>query len=136
MKLRIAILVFVLSIISMGGVYGADWKFYGSCEIYWGYYDAQGIAHPSKNIVRVWQRWNFKEKGIMEWVGKLGKDFENLNYGISLLEINCVEKTCRVLSANYYDNKGKVILSNSSPDEWDFIVPESIGEGLYKEICK
>jgi hypothetical protein len=56
MKLRIALLVFGLIIISIGDVYGADWKLYSSSDISLVYYDAQSITHPAKNIVRVWER--------------------------------------------------------------------------------
>ena len=53
-----------------------------------------------------------------------------------LEEINCVEKTIRLLSWINYDNRGGVIYSSSSPLESDFIIPESMGEKLYKEVCK
>jgi hypothetical protein len=41
-----------------------------------------------------------------------------------------------ILSLTYYDNKGDMIFSGSSPREWNFIVPETMGESLYKEVCK
>jgi len=136
-KLRIAILVFALIIISMGDLYGADWKLYSfSDNVGHNYYDAQSITRPSKNIVRVWERTNYTEKGVMDWVGKFGEKFANLSYSISLEETNCAEKTYRFLSGHYYDNSGKLILSDSSPTEWLSIVPGSIAEGLYEEICK
>ena len=74
MKLRIAILVFGLIIISMGNVYGGDWKFLYFYDYSSDYYDAQSITHPSKNIVRVWTRSDFTEKGKIDAVGRLGKN--------------------------------------------------------------
>jgi hypothetical protein len=136
MKLRIAILVFGLIIISIGEVYGADWKLYYFDEKKSYLYDAQSITRPSKNIVRVWIRWDYTEKGVMGTVGKFGKKYENLDHLKYLCEINCVEKMIRYLLAAYYDNKRKVIHSLSSSPERHFIIPESMGENLYKEICK
>ena len=133
---KLGVLFIGLLILGNAEVWGADWKFYDSNELYLGYYDAQGITRPSKNIVRVWIRRDFTEKGVLDVVGKIGKKYKNLSYGIGLVEIDCVEKTIRNLSLTYYDNKGKVIYSSSSPTEWDFIVPDSEGEKLYKEVCK
>jgi len=135
-KLKIVILIIGLIIIFVGEVYGADWKFHGLNESFWASYDAQSVTRPSKNIVRVWEKWNYTEKGVIGIVGRLGKKYENLSYTISLEEINCVEKMIRTLSVTYYDNKGEVIFFYSSPLEWDFIIPESNGETLYEEICK
>jgi len=136
MKLRIAILVFRLIIISIGDVYGADWKFYGSSENFLGYYDAQSITRLSKNIVRVWEKRNYTEKGIIDMVGELGKKYKDLSYSKALIEINCLEKMNCLLSGASYDNEGGVIYFFSFPSKWEFIFPESMAEILYKEICK
>ena len=136
MKLRIAILFFGLIIVSIGDVYGADWRLYDSNDLRQSYYNADSMTRPSKNIVKVWVRWNFTEKGVMDMVRSVGKKLEKLEYSISLNEINCAEKKSRSLSETSYDNKGKVIISSSSPKEWDFIIPESMHESLYKEVCK
>ncbi len=136
MKLRIAILVFGLIIISMGDVYGADWKPYWFSEKFLAYYDAQSINRPAKNIVRVWLKVDYTEKGVIDKVGNLGEKYENLSNTRALWEINCVEKKARMLSETAYDNGGGVIYSSGSPLEWNFIIPESMGEVLYKEICK
>jgi hypothetical protein len=84
----------------------------------------------------VWERLNLTERGVIDCVGKLGKKYENVSHLIILWEINCAEKKSRSLSETSYDNKGKVIISSSSPKEWDFIIPESMHESLYKEVCK
>jgi hypothetical protein len=120
----------------MGDVYGADWKLYNSNEQFVASHDAQSITHPSKDIVRLWTRFDYTEKGVLGWVKNLGKKYENLSYVKGLWEINCLEKMRRILSMTDYDNKGNVIHSTSSPDEWKFIIPETMGESLYNEVCK
>jgi hypothetical protein len=81
--------------------------------MYLTYYYTKNITHPSKNVVRVWERWNLTEKGVLAWVQELGKEYENLSHFIILWEINCAEKKSRSLSETSYDNKGKVIISSS-----------------------
>lgn len=115
---------------------GAGWKLLDSNEKSSGYYDAQKITRPSKNIVTVWVKVNFTKKGIIDYVGDSGEKYENLSNCIILNEINCVEKMTHSLSRTCYDNKGEVIYSSHSPSEWSFIIPESRGESLYKEVCK
>lgn len=118
-------------------VSGGNWKLYDSGDYSLNYYDAQSMTRPSKNIVRVWVKVNYTKKGVIVWVGRLGKKYEDLSHTKELCEINCVEKMFRSLSINFYDNKGGVIYSSSSPLlKWDFIIPESINEALYKEVCK
>jgi hypothetical protein len=136
----IGLLIFVIgcqkTVLKNESTKGVDWKFYNSNEMYLTYYYTKNITHPSKNVVRVWERWNLTEKGVLVWVQELGKEYENLSHFIILWEINCTEKKSRSLSETSYDNKGKVIISSSSPKEWDFIIPESMHENLYKEVCK
>ncbi len=136
LSVKLGVILIGLAIFGYAEVWGADWKFYGGCEFFLGYYDAQSITRPSKNIVRVWERSNFTERGVIKCVGNLGKEYENLSYTISLSEINCAEKMSHLLSGTYYDNKGNVIISDNSPQEWHFITPESVDESLYKKVCK
>jgi len=136
----IGLLIFVIgcqkTVLRNESTKGADWKLYNSDEEYLGYYDAQSITRPSKNIVRFWTKSVWTEKGVLSWVKDSGKKYENLSHTIYLQEINCAEKKLRRLSESSYDNMGNVIYSFSSLSEWDFIIPDSTGEILYKEVCK
>jgi len=133
---KLGVVLIGLAIFSYGEVWGEDWKLLSVHEYYLAYYDTQSITRPSKDIVRLWERFNFTEKGVLDMVRKFGKKYENLSRSIDLSEINCVEKTTRYLSKVSYDNKWGVIYSSSSPQELDFVVPESLVENLYKEVCK
>jgi hypothetical protein len=135
---RLGVILIGLAIFGYAEVWGADWKLYNVNDNYKGYYDAQSIPRPSKNIVRVWVKWDVTEKGVLDW-GKRKNDrkkYENLNHMKVLYEIDCVEKKSRRLSGTEYDNKGGMIDSDSSPSKWEFIIPESMTEGLYEEVCK
>ena len=65
---------------------------------------------------------------------KLGPRCKNLSYSMALYEINCIERSIRILTLTHYDNKRNVIDSSSSSSEWGFIIPESVGEGI-TEAC-
>jgi len=136
----IGLLIFVIgcqkTVLRNESTMEADWKLYSSNEYYYGYYDAQNIICPCENVVIVWTKSNFTKRGVLNRVGDFGKKYENLSYTKVLMEINCAEKKLRRLSESSYDNEGNVIYSLSSLSEWDFIIPESPGEILYKEVCK
>ena len=132
---KLGVILIGLAIFGCAEVWGADWKFLKSDDDCSVYYDAQNITRPYTNIVRVWVRIDWTEKGVLFWA-KFGKINENLSHLINLWEIDCVEKKRRHLSRTDYDNKGGVIYSSSSPSKWDFIVPESRVEALSKEVCK
>ncbi len=137
--LKLGVVLIGLVIFGYAEAWGADWRLYDSNNLRKSYYNADNITHPSKDIVRVWVRWTFTEKGVMDMVRSVGNKLEKLEYSISLNEINCREKTNRLLSSLYYDNNGKMIYSLSSsklPTEWLFVVPESNADNLYKKICK
>jgi len=133
---KLGVILIGLAIFTNTEVWGEDWKLYFANENLLAYYDAQSITQPSKNIVRVMIKLDYTEKGVINYVGKFGKEYENLKHSIILWEINCAEKKQRRFSLTNYDHKGSEINSFSSPLQWRVIIPESIGEGLYKEVCK
>jgi hypothetical protein len=60
---KLGVVLIGLAIFGYAEVWGADWKLLGTNEQISTYYDAQSITHPSENIVRVWTRMDFTEKG-------------------------------------------------------------------------
>jgi len=136
LSIKLGVILIGLALFGYAEVWGADWEYYGGCDNYLAYYDAQSITRTSKNIARVWVRWDWTEKGVINCVGSLGKKYENLSHSIYLMEINCEEKMTHELSLTYYDNNGGVIYLFSSSSEWDFVISESVTEGLYKEVCE
>ena len=133
---KVGVILIGLAIFGYAKAWGEDWKLYGSTENHKAYYDTQSITHPSKNIVKVYLKWDYTKKGVMNWVNDYGKEYENISHSIFLHEINCVENKLRRLSATNYDHKGNVIDSISSKSKWMFFIQESRGGGLFKEVCK
>jgi hypothetical protein len=128
---------FGLVLLRFAEAWGADWKVYAGTNDGIFYYDAENVIHPSNNTIRIWHKVVFSEKGIRGAVNTFGKDYENLDYSISLREINCAEKMFRSLSVTYYSKEGAVL--DSSEDygaEWHSIDPMAIIEGLYQRVCQ
>jgi len=127
LSVNLGIILMGLAIFGYAEVWGADWKLYSTYENFLKYYDVQSVTRPSKNIVRVWERINYTDKGVTWWVMKHGPGFKDVSLSTVLNEINCIEKKLRILSLIIYDNKGEVISSPSSSSEWAFITTESMG---------
>jgi hypothetical protein len=142
MKLMIGKLIIVIAtgLLFFGNaeVWGENWKFVlknkAGDE---GYYDADSVIRPSKGIVRVLTKVVFSEKTINGQVEKLGSSYKDMSHRVILQEMNCMEKKGAFLEITTYSKKG-AILSSIKPNEltWVKIPPESIGEALYKLLCK
>jgi hypothetical protein len=53
--------------------WGADWQSYGADWVGVSYYDAESITRPSKDVVRVWDKLIYTEKGLTDMVARLGE---------------------------------------------------------------
>jgi len=141
-KLGVILAVVGLASLSYAEAWGVDWRFYGRADKYSCFYDVKSISRPSENIVEVSEKQDYTNKGIDFMVEGLGKKYKNLSHSITLWQINCVDKKFRFLSLTYYSKEEKVIYSwkvlySSGPsEEWSLIFPSSLGERLYKAVCK
>ena len=117
-------------------VRGEDWKLYEDNELFTSDYDTQSITHPSKNIVRVWVRVFFNEKVIKERI-EFGEKYINVQYYITLIEYDCVERKRKFLTMTYYDKNAIPVESvNFEKRGYDFIRPETPDEKLIEAVCK
>ena len=137
--------VLLIGIVIFGNteVWGAeDWMFYGKTDKYSCFYDAKSISHPSENIVEVSEKQDYTNKGVNFMVEGLGEKYKNLSHSITLWQINCGDKKSRFLSLTYYSKEEKVIYSwkvlySSVPsEEWSPFITGSLGERLFKAVCK
>ena len=137
-KLGVILLIRV-AIFGSAEVWGADWRIYGKPEADIGefYYDAGSISSSSKNIVSVLLKTVYFEKEIARKIKELGKSFENLSYTEDLVEVNCLEKKRRFLKSTSYSKGGDILYSYQPKEaEWSIISPDSMGEALYRTVCK
>jgi hypothetical protein len=119
-------------------VWGEDWKFIRKSkdgDSY--YYDGDNISRPSKNIVKGSVKMVYSEKSKNREIDKLGPSYKDLSYRINLWEMNCIEKKVAFLEITTYTKNGTIIKSIKVDSiKWASIVPETMGEDLYKALCK
>ncbi len=115
--------------------WGVDWKYYGTNEDGSYFYDTESVTRLSKNLIEVWVQSAYTEKSISHWVREGGKGFQDLDFTLISLELNCVERSARYLQIVFYSKNGKVFYPINN-DEWHFIAPDSMMESLHNEVCK
>ncbi len=143
MKLLRIILVFIVFII-FGYVEarGEDRMFYGGNDKYTCFYDLESINRLSHDVVRVSDYQYYTKGGKDLMIRELGEKYENLSHTMTLWEINCAEKKFRFFSLIHYSKENnpiyswKLLYSSDSPAEWSSFTPGSLGEKLYKAVCK
>jgi hypothetical protein len=135
-KFIINTVVIGFAIFGYAFAWGADWKLYIVEDKWHHYFDAENIMHPSKNIVRVWTKTVYSDKGRIWLLRDFGKNWENVYSAISLEEINCNDKKYRFLSQQYYSEDGGILFSAGERERWEYVIPESLSELLFEKVCR
>jgi hypothetical protein len=138
MKSLLGIVLIGLTIFCYAEVWGADWKLYGEATTSRQYYDSESITRPSQNIVRVWVKLSYTDKGIINMVGKYGAKYKELSFALVLWEFDCAEKKLRTFSETLYSDNGGVLETSpaGATSEWKLLPPESMAILLLENICK
>jgi len=137
--------IVVFTFCGITSVYSSNWVEYGTDnkDNVWSY-DDDSVKHPRKNVVEVKSKIDFsnegKEKYIKEKKDKKEpiKGYDKFLCYVFLSEINCLDLAIRFLSTTEYDTSGEVLGSHSygRPDDWVYIKPGSIMDGLREQVCK
>jgi len=141
---RLGVILIGLAIFGYAEVWGADWKYYGECDLSIHYYDSESISRPSKNIVIVWTKSFYSEKGKIRlqqiFTGgetPISKSIDKVGYSLDLEEINCESRMQQTLSTAYYSMEDKNIDSYTRENpKWNFILLGSVTDSLHKAVCK
>ena len=94
------------------------------------------------NMVRVWEKNFFSDKGREEFIqymikrGHSTEEYDKLAYMVYLYEIDCKKQRLHILSVSQYDKGNKNFLSGDKESEWINIPPDSVGDSLQKNVCK
>jgi hypothetical protein len=116
-----------------------DWRLYAKTDLYECFYDAEDIIRSSQDIVKVWTKLEYTDRGVIKMVKEYGKYYKNLSYSLELWEISCAEKRHRLLAITAYSLEGNILYADqagSRPPPWKIISRESVEESLYKILCK
>ena len=127
--------IFIFTLVSVS--YSAEWEHYGEVPSGSAYYDKENIKHMPNNIIRVWVKNVYSDTGKKESIKNLGDRFKDVKDTLYLFQINCNEKKLSSVNVTDYDSKGSVISSDDNTTlKESIILPESVGEKLYKIVCK
>ena len=130
-----------MAVLAFSEAQGAEWKPIGKSDTYEYYYDAENITRLPGNIVRVWNKAVFNDKGVAEVVRELGSRYKEVYNSVEGYELNCPDKKARPVSLTYYSKKEAILGSSQSGSftiemKWDPIAPETAIELVYKAVCK
>lgn len=107
------------------------------------YYDKSSIKKINGNIIRVSNKFEYISKSdkkmafaSLKQINKAPKNPDMMSHDLSVNEIDCANNKHRLISAVFYDVKGKAIYSSSKPDKkWSRIVPDSFMAKLQTALC-
>ncbi len=136
LSVKLGVILIGLAIFGYAEVWGEDWKLLNTTESGVNYYNAESIIRLPKNIVRVWAKTELSERGGNDMVATLGKRYEKLSYVLFLNEFDCGERRSRLLSVIAYSQDGLIIGRVDSPNQFTYIVPETLDNYLFKAACK
>lgn len=100
------------------------------------------VEQRIKNVVQVWGRRVFSDEGRKEFIidrieHRLSVEgMDKIDHFNTLYEINCDDKTDRVLSVVTYDTDEKVISSSVDETKWEYIPSNSVGDTFRKIVCE
>jgi len=139
MRMRCGVILAIIGFlfISSSKGWGADWESFGGNATADFYYDTENITHPSKDVIRVYVKRLYTEKGVSDLVGVLGVKFKTVRHSVDSYEVQCGDKKFRLLSSVVYSTDEEILESfNYQEPTWKVIVPESVIDTLYKTLCK
>lgn len=120
---------------------GEKWVQFSSSKHASYYYDNTSIRQQPNKHMRVWTRMEVDD--VDEYVKELNsrglqtKGYENFSHALNMFELDCNAEQIATVSEIIYDQKGNTLLSYTVESvKIEPIVPDSIGDALYKAVCK
>jgi hypothetical protein len=122
--------------------WAADWIYFDTTAVGDMYYDKSSIKKVNKSIISVWNKDILSEKAktryfsILKGIHKAPENPSMLSYYTKLMEIDCVNKKIKDISAIFYDEKGNIIYSSPKSEygKWNAIIPNTVGEKLINVV--
>ena len=138
-KLGIISLVIALTIISLGDVYGADWRLLSKSARGLYYYDRETLEQPLSDVKRVWVVFYPSEVVISVFEVMYGERYADLSCSYELVEIHCRKRLVRVIAQESHSSDGAFIgcIYSRLPTPWVIPAQENIGAlRLLEVLCK
>ena len=142
LRLFLVLVVLLSSIfITNKNIFSANWVFLGQVapDKTDFYYDKASITVLSSDIKKVWLKFVFPIKKIIEERKNFGfplTGFSSYSHSLSLAEIDCKKQKYRGLNLITYSKNGAILESiNTEGSKPESIPPGSMIERLHKAIC-
>jgi hypothetical protein len=113
------------------------------------YYNESKIKYLSKDIITVWTKMVYSEEGKRKIIYNFsqGKKNEskfrldgtyNVDNDMKIYEINCKNKTIKLVNSFTYDENGSLILyhDHSPSNTYEYIIPETVFDNLRRKVCR
>jgi hypothetical protein len=117
-----------------------SWKFLCESDSGKSFYDAENITYISKSTSGARVRTYLSEKYIREKLPKFCKAVQDVRSLEYLAEMNCADKTVRVLWGDFYSKDGRKLISVPLFAETEISQAEVsdalLFEALHNEICR
>jgi len=140
-----SIIYLVILLLFANQALAAEWIYYVSIPSQGaGYYDKSSIKKVNKNIIRVWTKTIFNEKGktaafsFLKSTGEAPDNLEKLSYEFDLNEIDCVNEKIKFPLVYIYNEDGAVIYKAPADfiPQWYDTIPSSNTETLKNIVCR
>jgi hypothetical protein len=99
-------------------------------------YVKKGDEFGNEDVIKVWLKRESKVTSIY----KKGKEVKVYNAKeLILREYNCNTRQTKLIMVTTYNSKGSLVDTQKIPDyeqEWQDIVPDSIGEAIIDKVCE
>jgi hypothetical protein len=122
--------------------WAADWQLFASSGGGDMYYDKSSIKKVNKDMVRVWTKKIYNEKGkleefsLLKSTGHAPRNIYILSHELILSEIDCVNEKIKISSNSIRDKRGHVVASTPQfYGKWNDIVHKSSDEKLKNVVC-
>jgi len=126
----------------------ANWVYFGS-SIGSGdehFYDSTSIVLHERGVASVWTKLIYKKpKEYLKFLKEQGfsdsyiMQLKTLHSAVVLEAHNCFTREFQFRHITYYDSKLRLLMYytySSSESEWQPVMPRSLGEALFKIVCK
>ena len=100
------------------------WKYVVSNSNAKGYLDIKTVERPKKANYKFWLKYEYPNAKPKQ-----------ISHTLENTVIDCDTKRINTLSHIEYDTEGKVVSSRDMTSGWATIIPDTIGEILYKGWC-
>jgi len=130
-------LIILVSVLLIGhkGI-AQDWVYIGSDRKGSKWYIKSSYVTKNYNSIKIWSKQVNKSSTIT----KNGKKITlNNTYTVDLYEYNCSEQTSKLIGSTTYNSQGRVIKTFKVEEynqEWDDVVPDSMGELILNKVCE